>query len=349
MKITPLAQGTGVYGAADVGTPGRTASPDKIARAKAIAMGEKPATEVIQDAQVQRTQNAIKKIKMRTQVSTNREEPIPVIEPVQEENVPHGTEDNPTPDTNEEAPAAEETQQLSPQLAALAKTKRALQVKERELAQREAQLAAQPQAPNLEDYVSKADLKSNPLKIFETGVTYDQLTEAILNNPTAGSSEIASLKSDIQDLKKALDEKFQERDQLSEKQVLTQMQRETELLTAQGEEFEAIREKKAQKHVVDLIHRTWKESGEVLDVMDAAKLVEEQIIEDEMPFAKLKKIQSRLNPAQEEVEEPQIAYVPKPGTKIMRTLTNRDSARPTAQDKRSRAIAAFWNGQLKRG
>jgi len=344
MKITPMAKGAGVLGAVEMG---RTASPEKIARAKAIAMGEQPQTQ--QQEAPTNPQPQIKRIKMRTNVSPDRPIEQEVDEPeIIDENVPHGTENNPKSNINEQVQVSEETKPLDPQLVALAKTKRALQVKERELAQREAEIAAKTQGPNLEDYVSKADLKANPLKIFETGITYDQLTEAILNNPTAGSSEIASLKAEIQALKEGLDTKFQERDQLSEKQVLTQMQRETELLTAQGEEFEAIREAKAQKHVVDLIHKTWKETGEILDVMDAAKLVEEQLIEDALPFARLKKFQSRLTPAEEQVQEPQTAQVPRPGTKIMRTLTNRDGARPIANDRRSRAMAAF-TGQLKRG
>lgn len=333
MKVSPLAQGTGVPAASDVGNPGRTASPDKLQRAKAIAMGEAieevPSTG---DPQVDKINQ--KRIKMKTQMSTNREEPVleVPVEPLVEES-PKSPIVEPT--------VAEETQPLSPQFAALAKTKRALQVKERELAQREADLKTK--VPNLDEYVSKADLKANPLKIFETGITYDQLTEAILNNPNAGSSEIAALKADIQALKEGLDTKFNERDQLSEKQVLSQMKRETDLLTAEGEQFEAIRKARAQQDVVDLIHRTWKDSGEILDVRDAAELVENQLIDEALPFAQIKKLQSRLAP--QETPQPE---VPKPGTKVMRTLTNRDSARPVASDRRARAIAAF-TGQLKRG
>lgn len=345
MKISPIASGGATHGAADLG---RTASPEKLARAKAIASGEQPVVaETTGDPQIDKLKQNIKKIKMRTQVSTNREEPL--VEPVTElpqENVVADAAQVPTADPVEEAVVEEATQPLSPQFAALAKTKRALQVKERELAQREADLKTKTQGPNLDEYVSKADLKANPLKIFETGITYDQLTEAILNNPNAGSSEIAALKAELQELRKGLDDKFNERDQVSEKQVLSQMKRETDLLTAEGDDYEAIRYARAQQDVVDLIHRTWKETGEVLDVRDAAKLVEDQLIEEAMPFARIKKLQSRLTPA--EVEDVQQAPIPKPGTKVMRTLTNRDSARPVASDRRARAMAAF-TGQLKRG
>ncbi len=341
MKISPLAQGAGVPAASDVGSPGRTASPDKLARAKAIAMGE-TATPVEQPSSGDPQVDKLKRIRMRTQVSTDRVEPV--IEEVPEI-VPQETE-SPKEDVVEQAEVVEATQPLSPQFAALARQKRAFQIEKAAFAKEKAESLASK--PNLDDYISKAELKANPLRVFETGATYDQLTEAILNNPNAGSSEIAALKLEIQALKEGLDTKFSERDQQSEKQVLSQMQRETELLTAQGEEYEAIREARAQKDVVDLIHRTWKETGEVLDVVEAANLVENQLIDEALPFARIKKVQSRLTPAQEQVLEEQLAPTPKPGTKIMRTLTNRDSARPASTDRRARAIAAF-TGQLRRG
>jgi len=228
MKISPLGSAIG-----SVSTEGPAHSPDKMARAKAIAMGQEP-QQIVSDPQVERAQNTLKKIKMQTQVSTNRPENLtePVIEAQVEPNaVPQGTEEVTKSDIVEQAPVAEETQPLSPQFAALAKAKRALQVERAELAKMKAELEQKAQG-NLEEYVSKADLKANPLKIFETGVTYDQLTEAILNNPNAGSSEIAALKAEIQALKEGLDTKFNERDQLSEKQVLAQMLRDTESFTA---------------------------------------------------------------------------------------------------------------------
>jgi hypothetical protein len=83
-----------------------------------------------------------------------------------------------------------------------------------------------------------------------------------------------------------------------------------------------------------------------MDVAEAAEIVENQLVQESLPFAKLKKVQSRLTPAQvEQVEK--ILDAPKSNVKVMRTLTNRDTAMPT-MDRRARAIAAM-QGTLKKG
>src|ERR1700722_8872618 len=116
MKISPLAQGSGVA------PQEAQRDPDKVARAKAIASGQTP-VDVPQgtgDLQVDRAQASMKRIKMKTQVSTNRDD-VPlqaIVEPVVSE---QPKIDN--LDASEPAQGAEETKPLSPQFAALAKAK----------------------------------------------------------------------------------------------------------------------------------------------------------------------------------------------------------------------------------
>lgn len=338
MKVTPLAQGTGVPAASDVGNPGRTADAGKLARAKAIASGQNvPDQKESGDHQVDRAQDSMKRIKMRTQRSTNRHEvPEQVLEPVEAE--------IPINDANEQVVDTEETKSINPETAALLKYKRALQVKERELAQREEALKQTPSI-NTEEYISKADLQANPLKIFEAGVNYDQFTEALLANQAGLSPEIQNLNSKIQSLEKKIEDRMSERDQQSEQQVLSQIERDAEQLVQSDPQYEAIREAKASKKVKELVHRLWKKTGEVLDIKEAADLVENQLIEDAMPFVKIKKVQSRLNPTPE--APAQIPAPQRPNVKVMRTITNRDSASPVL-DKRTRAIMAM-QGTLKKG
>lgn len=351
MKITPLAGGTGVPSASN-SSIGQT-SPTKIERAKAIMLGQEVSQGEARDPYAD-DRASLRKIKMRTQMSTNRHE-LP-SEGVQEENptanavIEAATQPEiPIIDPNvspDQAGVVEETKQLSPQYARIAKLQRSLQVKERELAQREEALKTQTALPNSEEFVSKAELKANPLKIFETGVTYDELTEAILNNQS-NPIDPQKLRAEIkEDLKKELLGEFSNRDQASEQAVLAEIERDINTVTAQGEQYEAIRQARAQQDVRDLIHRTWKSTGEVMDVNEACELVENQLIEEALPFAKIKKLQSRLNP--QPIEAPaQIPAPLRPNTRIMKTLTNRDQASPTSQDRRSRALAA-WHG-FKRG
>src|ERR1035437_640619 len=125
MKISPMA-----------GTPtinpneGQSAGAGKIARAKAIAAGQTPAEatqETTGDPQVDR----LRKIKMKTMVSTDRHltqeqptEAIPETVPVEGDKV----------EASEQTQVASEaTKPLSPQLAAIAKQRRILQLKEQEI------------------------------------------------------------------------------------------------------------------------------------------------------------------------------------------------------------------------
>jgi hypothetical protein len=340
MKISPLAQGTGVPAASE-GTIGQTASPTKLARAKLIASGQEVPRETTGDQQADRVKASVKSIKMRTQVSPDRTPVQEVIEAITEVPKDHN---------NEPALEDEATKPLSPQFAALAKAKRALQVKERELAQREEALKTQAPAGQ-EDIIAR--LKASPLTVLqEAGVTYDQLTEAIINNQNS-PIDAQKLRSDIKkELLEELSGQFTTRDQQAEAQVLNDIKREAIALASQGDKYEAIREAKAYDDVKDLVHRVWQkgwpdkgyEPGHILDVAEAAEYVENQLIEESLPFAKLSKVQSRLTPAQEALLEQRPT---KPNTKVMRTLTNRDSARPV-MDRRARALAAFA-GTLKRG
>lgn len=335
MKISPIT-GSGVPAAQINGVEG--SNPTRIERAKQIAQGLQPEEEVQSSGNAEVDKLNTRKIKMKTQVSTNRqdliEEPQPIVEQVLDKS-----------DPIEPSSVVEETKPLSPQFAALAKAKRALQVKEREIAQREA--ALKTSAPiGQEDLIAK--LKSNPLGVMlENGVTYDQLTEAIIAQQSGATPEINALKAEMKAMRDELTGQFVTRDQQAEQQVLADIQRDViQTVNSQPEEFEAIREAKAYGDVKELIHRTWKKTGEVLDTQEAIKLVEDQLIEEALPFAKLSKVQKRLTPREAAQVEAQLPSQ-KPGVKIMRTLTNRDTASPI-MDKRARAIAAM-QGTLKKG
>lgn len=242
------------------------------------------------------------------------------------------------PDNNDSAEATvEATQPLSPQIAALAKQRRALQVKERELADREKALASQPATQA--DAVPIARLKEAPLSVLlEAGVTYDQLTQAILEDQGGSGAEFQALKAEIEALKKGVDEKFSEKTTQEEQQVLAQMRKEATKLVAEGDTFELVRETGSIPQVMTLIERTYRETGEVLDVTEALQLVEDELIAESLKLAALKKVQGRLQP-----EPPQ---APQPQQRQMRTLTNRDTA-VQPMSRKERALLAF-TGQLKK-
>jgi len=312
MKITPIASTGQVLGAAE-STSGTSSM--KMERARAIARGE-VVREEEKPSEVAQPRPDIRKIKMQTQQSTS------VSEPVEEQS------SNPLP---VEPATVEATQPLSPQFAAIAKQKRALQVKERELADREKALSeAQPKTGG-EDLIAR--LKSQPLSVLqEHGVTYDQLTEAILSDQSGNNHELQALKAQIKALEEGVDKKFVDREVQQEEAALNEMSKEAERLSKEGDAFELVRETKSLPAVRELIKRTYKEQGEILDVSEALQLVEDALIEDSLKLASYKKVQGRLTPPPVQQLQPQ--------QKQMRTLTARDTVTSSMSPK-ARALAAF--------
>lgn len=324
MKITPVTQSSGQVGQAlgsvDVG---RTADPIKMERARQIAQG-KQVPEAPADPQVERLQQNVRKIKMRTQQSTHRDDdPVEVVDEAQ-------AVDASTISESVEPPAVEATQQLSPQFAALAKQKRALQL---ERAEFEKQKTSLPQGN--EELVAR--LKAQPLDVLlEHGVTYDQLTEAILGGQQ-GNPEIQELKAKIKALEEGVDSKFQSRETAQEEAALTEMLYEAESLAKEGDAFELIRERNAYDQVLRLIHSTYKQSGRVLDVQEAMNTIENQLLSDAEKLAGLSKVRNKFAPPPLQPQQPQ---------RQMRTLTARDSS-AAPMSARQRAIAAF-QGTLRK-
>ncbi len=257
-------------------------------------------------------------------------------------NATPGREDPPDPaelplSDNSASETDEATKPLSPQFAALAKQRRALQVKERELADREKAIAersgTQPGGIDL------ARLKSDPLGVLlESGVTYEQLTEAVLANQDGVNPKIQALEAKIAALESGVDKKLTDRDAHQEQQALAEMRREALTLIAEGEAYELVRETQSVPDVMKLIERTYRETGEVLDVREALRLVEDELLKDSLKVANYSKVQSQL--------APRPAPPPPNQQRQMRTLTNRDTAQVPMSAKQ-RALAAF-QGTLKR-
>lgn len=340
MKVSPIAQSQGTtHAGADVG---RTADPVKMERARAIARGEK-VTE--QPPQEERERPDVRKLRMRTNFSTNREEPLlqETSENLQQnsrssqtiENTENPTANNLQSSKMEvvEPGVTEATAPLSPQFAALAKQKRALQLERAEFDKQKAESLA---GGNSQELIDR--LKSKPLSVLlEHGVTYDQLTEEILGQ--GHNPEIQALKDELKALKEGVDTKFQTREEQQEEAALTEMLYEAEGLAKDGDAFEMIRTEEAYDEVLRLIHDTYKKTGRVLDVQDAMNTVENRLLAKAEKYASINKVRAKLAPPE---PTPQL----QPQQRGMRTLTARDSAAPVS-DRRARAMAAF-SGTLKR-
>ncbi len=238
------------------------------------------------------------------------------------------------PDANGEEvkPVTEATEPISPQFAALAKQRRALQQERRAfLDEKKAHEAASQNS----EAVSLARLKSEPLKVLlESGVTYEQLTEAILANQ--GNPDVQRLETEIKALKEGIDKKFTDQEEAQIKYGLANKSREIDgLLTS--DEYELVRATNSKRDVLKLIERTFRETREELDASDALKLMEDELFKRNQKIVTTKKMQGLFTQA-----APQAPQRPQG----MRTLTNKDTA-SVPMDRRARALAAAL-GTLKK-
>jgi hypothetical protein len=334
MKITPLAGGSGspgtVIGNVEVGS---SASRDKKVNALRAFKGEAPVslnqsdtpTDPVETQRVQKKRT----LTMRTNATPG------YVPPEQEAAIEPGSVEQQTAisDNSEQTPAPEETKPLSPQFAALARQKRTLQQERAAFEKEKADFKAQQQPQGID--LSK--LKSDPLGVLQqAGVTYDELTQAIMNGDPAPNAEVIALQKRIEELEKGVDNKLSERDDQAKQQVLREIKRDAERMAFSSEEFKAIRATKSFDDVVELIDRTWTKSGELLDVPEAMKLVEKQLREEISPIAKELGFQSADAPAQQQ----------QPQQRQMKTLTNRDGSVALLTPKQ-RAIMAF-EGKLRK-
>lgn len=298
-------------------------SPSAVERAKAAFSGvQMSRSENYEDPAITKKRNSIRTLKMKTQAS-----PEQFLQEAQQNAI--NTTDGQT------NAATEETKPLSPQYAELARQRRALQVKEREFLAK--QKATESQAPRTDASELINRLKAEPLSVLqEAGVTYEQLTEAILANPV--NPELQALRDELKSVKDEVNKNFTERDTQSRQQVLSEMRLEASELARAGDDFEMVRTQNRIPDVLKLIERNFDETGDIMDVKEAMTLIETELMKDAMKIANINKIRNSF--------APQPAPQPQQPQRQMRTLTNRDTATPP-MSKKARAIAAFI-GTLKK-
>jgi hypothetical protein len=270
----------------------------------------------------------------------------------------------PTPDVDLSVkPEVEQPkdESLSRQFAQLARQERNLRAKAQEQAK---QLAAEKQALEAErqaiqaeresfkrDYISKADLKKDTMrKLAETGVSYDELTQQILDTPNTDPrilAHIDRLEAKLAELEKAnssVQETFKTQEQQQYQAAIQQITADVSNLVKNSPDYETIRHTRSQKDVVDLIERTYKEDKVVMSVEEAADEVEKYLREESWKLSRLDSVRKygesvapKAKPSSAAPQsQPKAPQTPPP----MKTLTNsHGSSRPLTS--RERAILKF--------
>ena len=245
-------------------------------------------------------------------------------------------------ETTEDAQEATENPD-SAQLAALAKQERQIWKARKELkAQQEALKAEQA------SYVSKDLLKSDPLKaLSEAGISYEKLTELQLSQVAPDPNQhLINKITELEAKLAAVDEQFTKRDSQAYDAAINQIRNDAKLLVDSDDTFETIKATGETEAVVELIKKVFDAEGTILSVEEAAKLVEEKLLDRKLKevetLTKLSKIKSRLS---KPAENPEEVIAPQQGQK-QPTLSNSAAvSRPLSS--RERAILAFENAKNK--
>lgn len=347
MKTTPIASphalaptGANVQAQAD-------------ARARAIAKLTGTKTETAPQAPVSNpTSIAPEEV---TAITSQVRETVPESQIIEQQTAPEA----PKADTS-----AEDKAKLDNQYQIIARKERQLRAKQQQIENtiknreeaiksKEAELAKREQEL-LSGYISKQKLKSNPLLVLnEEGVTYDDLTQQILNSsPLDPRMEalINKQSEQLQQLQSKLDayEKNTQTAQEQQKQTaLKQIRRDAqEMIKANPDEYALIKATNSLSDVVDLIDRTYEEEGYVMSLEEALNETETYLIEEADKLARIEKIKKRISaPSAEakksETQPPKQSQQQQP----MKTLTNNVGSTRRLSSK-ERAILAF-EGKLK--
>lgn len=232
--------------------------------------------------------------------------------------------------------------QASARIAAFAKRERMLQKMAQDLKTREEALKTKD-AEYDSAYIPKSKLKENALQVLlDQGISYEDLTKQILNQPNPENPDIQKLRAKIEELEAKQNQtstQFDEQQKRSYEQAVTQIRNEAKILTDSNPEFDTIKQTGSTEAIVELIQETFNKKGVLMSVEDAAKEVEDYLVEEAFKMSQFSKVKARLAPKPEET-------LGEPEKTQTRTLTHANSSPAKPLSPRERALLAF-RGELK--
>lgn len=235
-----------------------------------------------------------------------------------------------------------------PRFEALARKERQLHKMRKEIEAERTQLKSKISEYET-GYIPKQRLTEDPFGVMtEAGLSYEKLTEMLLNSPNMNDPTTRALFAKV----KALEDKQtqvaraqEEAQQRQYQDAVKQISNEVKMLVASSADFETIKEVGMEEAVTELIEQTYNSEGYLMDIEEACKQVEEHLLAEGERFAKLNKVQSRLKP---KTEEP-VSSPTEKQSQAPKTITNALNAQPTKRlsekERIARALAAF-KGQL---
>lgn len=239
------------------------------------------------------------------------------------------------------APAEANSDTLSPQAEVLARKELQLRKAQRDLKAREEALK-QREA----EFIPKSRLTSETLKVLsEAGITPDKLVELQINQASAQDPQqvllnrIADLEAKLQGITDPENGTLAQRDKAAYDQAVKQIRSDVKLLVDSNPSYETIKSEGQTEEVVKLITAVFDEEGEILDVEEAANLIEEKLtdrlVKQYEKMSKYSKIKSKFGQASETPEANAVQQTQET-TPQVNTLTNAGaSQRPLTPRERA--------------
>lgn len=345
MKVTPVS---------GPGAIQDTSTPEAIRTAKAVAAFQRSAQT--QGVQSEPDANTAQQPPVNANAISAEE-----VGAVKAQTNQENQESSDAPTVESEVTAPEQDPELKRRFEQIARQERALRAKaqdqDKRLKAREAALAAreaavqQPTEPDLSNYVDKARIKQDAISVLEeAGISWDELTNQAINRQNIDprvTNTISRLEAKIAQLEKATEasqKTYEQQQQDSYQAAVKQITSDAKQLVYTDPEFETVKAMNAVNDVVDLIKKQHAADGTVLSVEEAAREVENYLVEEAMKITQIDKIKKRMAAANAS-KPPTEAKTQASKQPQMKTLTNAtSSSRPLTA--RERAIAAM-EGRLK--
>lgn len=214
-----------------------------------------------------------------------------------------------------ESPKTEESVRLSPQLSALARKEQAY--RQRELALKEREKALEAKLADGEKFNSlKTKMTAKDYSEAEAlGLSYEEYTKYVLekqNGEDPHATAIKKLEAEIAALKKGSEESAASQYE----ETVAEYKKEIAKAVAENPDFSSVKEFKREDAVLQLILDSFEEDDVELTVHEAAKLIEDKLLEYGQQFQKLPKFKKETVTE----AEPEKKTLPRP--MVGKTLTN---------------------------
>lgn len=278
-------------------------------------------------------------------ISTNRtSQPVPKAVPEVEAPV-EATEaqqsPNPTP-----ASAPEQDERIE----ALIRREKQLRKQAEDLAKQKAEVEA-AQAGRLTADEWRERFMEDPSQL---GIGYEEMADRYLRQPTPEEQTIMELRRELEELKggqSSIKQELENARSASYEQAKKQISSEVGRLVQTSEDYPLIAAAGAEDRVTAYIEQVYQDEGVLISTDEAAREVEDYLLEQAATLAKIEKVRAKIEPAPtaqqpEASQETQPTAQTPPKTTTLTHSMVQQSSRPLTRLERAKLIAAGRGHEL---